>query len=358
MRVAKRWLAATLAVGFGLLTAGCSGVVARVNGDDISRKEFVEALERAGGANVLRTLVLHRLIYDRAQAEGLMPTAEDLQNRLKEIKAGEPFNGDEAKWTEYLKQNATDDEVVLDQIKLELAVYRLRTNHLKPDEATLKAFFKENHERLFDKPERVTFRQIVVASPQVAQEVISRLNTEEAIFEQLVKQYSQDQRTAANGGLVQEIPLEMIRQQAAPIYAAILKLKPNQVTQTPVQVPAGDGRFVYVVIKLLDRLAPEPAKWEDPATQKLVREAYLQVNAKSEEEFLAEAAKGANVVILDRRYKETLEPMFQAGVMPNVPPGMQQQLSQPPEITSPTRIRPDEMPKPTMPGDAASAGGN
>lgn len=355
MRVAKRWLTAALAAGLSLLAVGCSGVVARVNGEDISRKDFVEALERAGGAGTLQTMVLHRLMFERAQAEGLTPTAEDIQAELKKVKEGEPFGGDEAKWAEYLKQEGTDDTVILDKIKLDLTVFRLRTSHLKPDEATLKAFFEEYRERLFDKPARVTLKQIVVASPQVANEVITRLNTEEAIFDQLANQYSLDANTKGRGGLLEDAPLALLQEQAKPVYDAVMKLKPNQVTQQPVVLVNQNGQQAYVIVKLIARKPVEPAQYEPIKDE--VKQAFLMANAKPEQELITELLKGSNVVILDSRYKELLEPRF-AGAATGVPPQLQEQLSQPPEMTSPTRIRPGEMPAPTMPGDAAAAGGN
>ncbi len=355
MGVSRRGLLA-----LGLLLAvvalsGCSGVVARVNGQDITRKEFYAQLEKAAGRQVLQTVILQRLLFQRAEAQGLLPTTEQIQTRFGEWKQ-ETFQGDETKYTQWLKASGTDDTVVLDQIKLDLTVYNLRTAGLNPDEATLRTFFTENREQQFDKPERVSFRQVVVPSAEVANEIIQRLNTEGPFFEELVNQYSADERLKQNGGLQSEVPLQLLREQAKPLHDALVQLEPNGVTQQPVQITLETGQPIFVVAKLIERLPAQAARWEDPETQKAVKDVWLAMNAKTEQALMQEVMQGAAVSVLDETYKPTVEAQFTAGG--GIPAEMQEQFSAPPELAPPTRVDPTTVPQPSLPGDAGAVGGN
>ncbi|NUP98421.1 MAG: peptidyl-prolyl cis-trans isomerase [Armatimonadetes bacterium] len=343
--MARRVLLAVLVAMLPALV-GCSSVVARVNGKNITRKEFYEELQRNEGLRVLQTTILRRLMLERAAAENLMPTAEEIAARYAQWKK-ERFNDDEQELRKWMKANATDDVVIQDQIRFELAMFKLRTRKLKPTEEDLKRFFNEYRDEYFDKPARVSFRQIVVPSKKVADELIAQLNNEGAMFAEIARKASLDDASKENGGLYEDLPWDMIKNQAPPIHAALQKLEVNQITQQPVKV--GDA---FVVLKLVEIKPVEPANYEAKGTKELVRERFLQANAISEQELMAEVGKGANVVVLDERYKGAIEPLFTGG-QSGLPPELEKQLQQKPEMAEPTQI--DEK---TMPAPAPSGAGN
>lgn len=358
MSVRKRWLLGSVVALLAVALTGCSGVVARVNGEDISREEFTAALEQAAGQQVLQELIFRELVYARAEAAGLIPKAEELSAELKKYK-DEQFGGDETKYTQFLKQAGTDDTALLEEMKFRLTINKLRTANLKTDDATLKAFFDENRDR-FDPPERVSFRQIVTDSREKAQQLIAKLNVEGTFFEQLVAEASMDEASKANEGLVSEAPTQQIQEQAKPLMDALRKLKPNQVTQSPVELKLPNGRSAFFILKLIALAPAETASWDDAKTRELVKGFYLETRAIPVQQLQQEVMQGANVVVLADRYKETVEPLFRLG-QPNtqgLPPAVQEQIGRPPELSGPTRIPAGEMPQPTLPGDAGATGGN
>lgn len=343
-------------IGLGLLLAiaalsGCSSVVARVNGNDITTKEFVDELKRQNGLQVLQQLVIRRLVLERAEAEGVLPTAEEISKQFEEFKQ-ERFGGDEQEMRRWMKSSAIGDEQILDQIKYEKAVFNLRTQGVKLDDNTLKNFFDEYKERFFDKPARVSFRQIVVQDKATADKIVADLNNEGELFAQIAKTQSADTNSAPNGGLYEEFDWRVLEDNAPAVAKALKALKENQITQQPVQ--HGGGWFI---LKLLKTLPAEPANWDDPKVKENAKQAYLQQHAMPEEQLMQKIVQGADVVVLDPDYKNAIEPMFapggpgavpgQAGAAPDgqaggPPPGIE-----PPEIkmTDPTHVDEGAEPK-------------
>jgi len=303
-----------LALVLGLVPlSGCSSVVARVNGNDITTKEFVDELKRQNGLQVLQQLVLRRLVLERAEADKALPTPEEITKAFEEFKQ-ERFAGDEQEMRRWMKASAIGDEQILDQIKYEKAVFNLRTAGVQQDEKALKNFFDEVKDRYFDKPARVSFRQIVVQDKATADKIIAELNNEGELFAQIAKTQSMDQNSAPNGGLYEEFDWKVIQDNAAPVAKALRALKENQITQQPVQ--HGGGWFV---LKLLKSLPAEPANYDDPKTKESVKQAYLQQHAMPEEQLMQKIVAGADVVVLDPDYKTAVEPMFAPGGTGGVP---------------------------------------
>lgn len=343
------------------LLAGCSSVVARVNGKNITKAEYYEELQRAAGLQVLHGVIMRQLLMERAAAEKCLPSAEEVKQRLALLKKKQ-FGDDDAKMRKAMKESAIDDMALQDRIKYDLARFKLRTRKLKPTEEELKRFFSEYRAKFFDLPERVTYRQIIVRDKREAQKIIAELNNDSAIFNELARNASLDPNPAAreNGGLYEDQDLKLMQENAPPLYAALKKLEPNQITQTPVAVQTQQKVPMFLVLKLIETKPKEAADYEKIKDD--VRQAYLEANAESDQELDAEIARGANVIVLAERFKAALEPAFQAAKggpgtpgMPNVSPEMQKQLEKKPEIAPPTQLDEKSIPKPVTPG---SGGGN
>ncbi|HAZ63564.1 MAG TPA: hypothetical protein DCZ72_08165 [Armatimonadetes bacterium] len=328
--------------GLVVVLSGCSSVVARVNNRDISREKYIQELEQTAGLEVLRSMILREMVYERAQAENVMPSDDEVRQRLEKVKQDE-FDGDEAKYTEYLKNTGQDDTGLLEQIRFTLATNALRGVGLDASDARLQAFFNENRATLFDKPARVTFRQIVLASEEQAKEVIREANTTQELFQSLVTKYTLDDQMRANGGLVEELdPTTLTDPATKPLSDALAKMQVNQVWQQPIKL----GQ-VFLVVKLIERLAPEQANFE--AIKDEVREQFIAVNGPPVEAVVAAAGRDAKVLVFEPRFKDTLEQMFGSDAAGGLPPGVQQDLDKAPEMTGPTRVPEADTSLPTAP---------
>jgi parvulin-like peptidyl-prolyl isomerase len=335
-------VAAGLATVLALSMSGCTGVVARVNGRDITRKEFHDELEKASGLQVLNALILRQLLLERAQAEGCMPSKQDIDAEFARVKK-EQFKDDETQMRQAMKAQGVDDKQLLDKFKLQLAVRNLRYKGVDASDEKLKAFFAE-HEKSFGKPDRFTFRQIVLDSKDEAAKIIKELNSSEDLFQQVAQQSSMDPNTKENGGLVENAPSETLKAQAEPVFNALSKLQKNQITQDPVSI-----QKVFVVLKLLSHDAAETVKFEDVKDK--VKDAYLEANGKREEQLEAEVAKKAQVVVLDPRFKTAIEQEF-SGNGPQVPPGVENQIQKGPDMAAPTHVDETGEVPPASPGAA------
>lgn len=327
----KRVMTASLVAVLAASLTGCSSVVARVNNQNISRDEYVRQLEQTSGLDVLRTLILRQLVLERAKAEQVVPTAEQVKARFDEIKK-EQFQDDETKFRQYLTESGQDDQTLMREIELELAIDGLRAKGLDTSDAKLQEFFTENRAKLFDKPERVSFRQIVVPSAEQAKQVIAEANTSQELFQALVTKYSMDEQSKADGGLVREIPLStMTAPELKELVAALQKLQPNGVSQQPIKV-----NTMYVVVKLIQRHAAE--KVDFATVRDAVKTRYVEVNGKRPEQVMAEAARDAQVVVMEPRLKEPLERMFSNSPDAQNPAQAPEAMNAPVEMAPPTRV--------------------
>src|SRR5512140_951947 len=82
----KRVLGVALTAVLAMALGGCSGVVARVNGEDITKKEFTELLQREAGVQVLQTAIMRRLVLERAKAENVLPKPEEVRAEFDKYK--------------------------------------------------------------------------------------------------------------------------------------------------------------------------------------------------------------------------------------------------------------------------------
>lgn len=343
----QKLMLVTALVAVGMLS-GCSSVVARVNGQDITRKQFHDHLEKRAGLQVLTELIARRLILERAKAEGCAPSNEEVLAEFNKQKK-EQFGGDETKMRAFMRQNGLDDPAMLDDLRVKLAMFKLQTKGVKADDATLEAFFTENHEKLFDKPARYTFRMIGVESADAAKKALAELNGSNKLFEDVVQQYSHD-ATRENGGLVEELPVEQVGKASPPLAEALKGLKENQVTQEPISF-----RGNFWILKLIKKLPAEAANFKDAATKEKVKTTYLASKAKDQQQLLEELSRTCKLQVMEERFKAPLEQQFggPAQAAPgNVPAPVADQLKKGPDMAAPTHVEPGAVP-PAEAGEGA-----
>lgn len=267
--------------------------VALVNGQKVTRTEFITRLKQAAGKAVLADLIFRRLVEDEFAKAGLQLTEEEVQSRLAELK--QEFPTEEA-FLQWMQQVGMSEPEMLAEIRHQIKLEKLRTKDVKVTEADLKKFFQENRER-YDKPLRVVLSQIVVSRKEEADKVHAELKKPGANFGALARQYSIDAMFRARGGRLPEIPV----QQLSPpdLQPLVAKMKVGDIS-SPVQVD--DNWFI---IKLEDRKAPEKATFEKVRAR--VDRDYRIVAAKPKENLYRELAEKAVVQVLDPDLAEVQE---------------------------------------------------
>ena len=201
-------------------------VVARVNGESISRTEFQNALktieERAGGPvppeqrdriyrGVLDQMVGIRLLAQEANSRKIPVADADVDERIDTIR--KQFPSEEAFTTRLKQQNVTLDRVRTDT-RQELAINKMLEMEIEPKVAAtpdaIAAFYKGNPQS-FQVPERVKASHILVSVPQGADAATKEKAREKAQgllkdvkagkdFAAIARESSDDPGSAKNGG--------------------------------------------------------------------------------------------------------------------------------------------------------------
>jgi foldase protein PrsA len=307
LRTYSRYLVGGLLAGLAFLllaglAAGCGNrPVAVVNGRPITDKEFTDRLKREAGNDVLMGMVARRLVEDEFAKSGLTVDPAKVEEGIAKVKG--QFPDEQAALDALAKRGQTIDDL-RQEVELSVKAEMLQTKDVRYTDADLQKYFEENRKQRFDKPERVSIRDIIVTSQAEADKVYALAQQPNANFADLARQYSLNPQTRQNGGLTEDIPLEGLPSE---LKATIGSLKAGQVSK-PTKM--GQGPTVqFFIIKVEARKPAEKATFEQ--SRKEVEDLYKASRAKQGTELLTELRKSAKVTIYDPQFQE-LNNVFQA----------------------------------------------
>jgi peptidyl-prolyl cis-trans isomerase C len=205
-----------------------NAVVAKVNGSPITEKNYEEAIreflqgqgappnlpeEQMGQVRqaVMEALIGTELVYQKSVSAGIKVSQQEIDEALGETKKQFP---DEAKWEESLKQQGTDKASFIEGVTRNLAINKAIKNDvfdkIAVSDTDAKAYY-DQHPQEMQKPEEIRASHILVRFPEGAADDVkkaARARAEEALakvkaggdFAAVVKDYSQDPGSAAQGG--------------------------------------------------------------------------------------------------------------------------------------------------------------
>jgi len=252
-RCFKKWPAWIGAFFFILLLTACNAqdgeIVAKVNGEAITKEELYQEMLSTGGKQLLDRLINQKLIEQAAKEKGVTVTDEQVDEGLNEMK--EQFGG-ESSFQFYLAQFGMTEDVFRQDIRNQLLVEAILGPEIEITEDELKTYFEENKD-LFDEKEQVRARHILVETEEQAKEVLAKLEQGES-FEALAEQYSTDEGTKSNGGDLGYFERGVM---VAEFEEAAFSLKPGETSQ-PVKTQYG-----YHIIKVEDHKEAKPAVYEE-----------------------------------------------------------------------------------------------
>ncbi|MDO8681988.1 MAG: peptidyl-prolyl cis-trans isomerase [Armatimonadota bacterium] len=256
MRFAKQAL-----LGVGLLAlvslslTGCGRSVAKVNGDKISRKEYLNRLEKMSvnvngrrqqaGVMALEGLIQEKLRLQLAEKEGVEPTEAQVKERLDMMK-------NEGSLKQLKDAGYTDEDIRADAT-LRQANMNILTKGIKVSEAELQAFYKQNKKMRFTKPEGADVGLIVTNTKQKMDLVRNLLKVKKQAFSSVAMKHADIPELRTSKGDLGFLPrnMELLPQGARPpaeVYRALFqpKLRPGEVSE-PVKVDKA-----WYILKCLD----------------------------------------------------------------------------------------------------------
>jgi peptidyl-prolyl cis-trans isomerase C len=272
-------------------------VIARVNGENVTRQElqeYVQSMEaRAGGPvpaeqrdqvyrRVLDQIVGYKLLTQEAKARKVAVPDADVEARVAEIKKQFPSEDVfmqmliERKMTlEQMKSDAREDMAIGKLIESEIAA-RLA---VKPEQ--VQEFYDKNPDQ-FQQPERVRASHILIAFPDnadAAAKAQAKTKAETVLkdvkagqdFAALAKQHSQDPGSAVNGG---DLGFFQQGQMVGPFNDVAFTLKPGAVSDLV------ETQFGYHIIKVAEKQAARTIPLDEVRPQV---EEYLQNRNREEQ---------------------------------------------------------------------------
>lgn len=293
----SRTLRAAAAIGTAALCvslAACStgsggGNVASVNGQNISRADFDKKLESSPTARqVLTQMVQQDLIDQYARDKKVDVSQAEIDKKESEIKARYPAG----QFDQILKQQGLTEQDVQNILRQQIILSKAVAPQVHVSDADVKAFFDKNH-AMFDKPEQVRARHILVADQKTAQTVLAKLKAGGS-WDALAKQYSTDPSTKDKGG---ELGFFGKGQMVPQFQDAAFNAKVGQIVG-PVKSPFG-----YHVIQT------EEKKPATKATLANTRDQIRQQLTQQQEQqqlpvFMQQLRAGAKIDVYDDRFKD------------------------------------------------------
>jgi peptidyl-prolyl cis-trans isomerase C len=228
-------------------------VLARVNGEAVSKAEFDRALEaleaRNGGPapaeqrdqifrGVLDQIVSYKLLIQEGRARKVIVPEADLDARIKEIQGQFPS---EDAFKQMLATRKTTLEQVRTDVRQDMTVQKLIADEIAPKAGVkpeqVADFYAKNPDQ-FKQPERVKASHILISIPKgadAATKTQARTKAAEVLedvkagkdFAALAKQHSQDPGSAVNGG---DLGFFQQGQMVGPFNDAAFSLAPGAVS--------------------------------------------------------------------------------------------------------------------------------
>ena len=272
-------------------------VIARVNGESITRADFEEAVtsveSRAGGPmpadqrdrilrGILDDLIGFKLLAQEAKARKVAVPDAEVDARISEIKSQFPSE-------DIFMQMLIERKMTLDQVKADaredMAIGKLIEGEIagkvavKPEQ--VQDFYAKNPDQ-FQQPERVRASHILIGVPEsadAAAKAQAKTKAEQVLtdvkagkdFAALAKQHSSDPGSAANGG---DLGFFQQGQMVGPFNDVAFSLTPGTTSELV------ETQFGFHIIRVAEKQAPRAVPLEEVRTQV---EQFLQNQNRQEQ---------------------------------------------------------------------------
>lgn len=224
-------------------------VVASVDGEKITRQEWMAEMERYYGKETLQRMVNQKVLEKAAKEYNIDVTDEEIDLELALMVSSSEIDSS-------LKQ--LDEEKLKEQIKSQLILEKVLTKDIVIDEEDLENYYKEN-ESLYNIPTTYRAKLIVANSKDEAEDVLKELE-EGSDFSVLARERSVDQASASLGGDIGYITKESNVDSA--ILKALQQLDQHEISK-PVRL--NDGR--YAIVQAVEKMEGKSFEYKEVKDQ-------------------------------------------------------------------------------------------
>ncbi|MCS7185988.1 MAG: SurA N-terminal domain-containing protein [Armatimonadetes bacterium] len=303
MRFFRIFLPAILLVG--LLGCGGRKPIAVIGGRVVTYNEFEEAMERYYGARTLRWLIQHQLLLLANEKQKLVSDKE-VEREYKNFMRLNGFEN-EQQFLSFLARQGMTKEGLLDDIKHNLILLKLREKQTKVDDKTLEQFFKQNWVMFAQPPtgEPPTVRCFLFQSRDRKElEKVKALIQQGEDIRKVAYDFYKDnpQLRSTRGEVTITLPLLVDPHQPPPLPPSLLNLlaqgAPLNQLHGPVLIK--EANF-WVLVKVLERKRAFVLPFEEIKPQ--VKTAYVQFFGPPPELVFQQLAKEFAVSVHDPRFK-------------------------------------------------------
>ena len=227
--------------------------VAVVNGEKIKRGELYSMMYMQGGSEVLDSLVDTQLILQEGKKRGIKVSDKEIDEEIESI-IEEYYGGDKEQFESFCEMQNISLDFLRNSMLRDLTLEKIIEDDLKISDKEAQEYFKENRD-LFDIPEEVKARHILVETKKEAQDVIARLEKGED-FAELAGELSLDPGSKEQGGDLGFFPRKVMAEEFEKVAFAQKKGE----TSAPVKTSHG-----YHVIETLEHKKARKVTFDEVA---------------------------------------------------------------------------------------------
>lgn len=259
--------------------------IAIVNGERITRKDFLEKLESQAGMAVLSEMINNALVAQEASKAGVEVSQERLDEEMGKIKAN---LGDQFEYT--LSMYGMTEASLRTTLYQNLLAYEISTKDIVVTDEQIAKDYEENKDYYLE-PAQVKASHILVRTKEEAQAVLDELK-KGSDFVELAKARSIDTGTAENGG---DLGYFGAGAMVEAFEKAAFALAPGQLSGIV------ETEFGFHVILCVDKKA-EYMPTLDEAREQVI-EKIKGEQAKNIDTLLLEIKDASTVTVTDSKYE-------------------------------------------------------
>lgn len=227
--------------------------VAVVNGEKIKRGELYSMMYMQGGSEALDSLVDTQLILQEGKKRGVKVSDKEIDEEIESI-IEEYYGGDKEQFESFCEMQNISLDFLRNSMLRDLTLEKIIEDDLKISDKEAQEYFKENRD-LFDIPEEVKARHILVETKKEAQDVIARLEKGED-FAELAGELSLDPGSKEQGGDLGFFPRKVMAEE----FEKVAFSQKKGETSAPVKTSHG-----YHVIETLEHKKARKVTFDEVA---------------------------------------------------------------------------------------------